>query len=163
MTDNLFGSDEVDDYIDDYVDEIRRERMFDRDQCPRGFEDILGLQDEEYETLGMEEIYPTGKYLDIEDIETTPRSPLLKEVQDANVRLATRLYKQSKDEKDDKNTVVSPLSIQLALAALNMGARGNTKLQIGRVIGGRLQKQERKQVFKALIRHLKGLRNIDYT
>jgi serpin B len=46
---------------------------------------------------------------------------------------------------------------------LNYGARGNTKRQIGRVIGGRLQKQERKQVFKTLVRHLKGFRNIDYT
>jgi len=164
LNDNLFGSDDVDDYVDDYVDEIRRERMFGRDQCPRDIEDILRSQDwtDEYDSYDMQDIVPSREYLNEEDTEM--RSwPLLKEVEDANVRLATRLYKQCKDEKDDKNTVVSPLSVQLALAALNIGARGNTKRQIGRVIGGRLQKQERKQVFKTLIRHLKGLRNIDYS
>jgi len=100
---------------------------------------------------------------DEEESQIRRGSPLLQEVEDANVKLAARLYKQSRDEKDDKNTVVSPLSIQLALAALNRGARGNTKRQIGRVIGGRLQKQERKQIFKQLIRQLKGHRQNDYS
>lgn len=90
-------------------------------------------------------------------------SDLIKEVHDANTKLATRLYKQCKDERDDKNTIVSPLSVQLALASLNYGARGNTKRQIGRVIAGRLQKHERRQVFKMLIRHLKGLQGLEYS
>jgi serpin B len=193
QNENLLGSDDVDDYIADYVDEIRRERMFDRDQCPRDLENILG-QDDEYETrdygnrrermferdqsprdfenmYGQEDEYETRDYENIrhrqnsylDDEEPQHGSHLIKEVEDANVKLASRLYKQSKDERDDKNTVVSPLSIQLALAALNQGARGNTKRQIGRAIGGRLQKQERKQIFKTLIRHLKGLRRNDYS
>jgi serpin B len=169
----LYGSDDTDDYTDDYVDEIRRERMFERDQCPRDVEEIEGqFQDDddeeirggryssEYEREGRR----GGRYTQLDDEESPIRgSPLIQEVEDANVKLASRLYKQSKDEKDDKNTVVSPLSVQLALAALNSGARGNTKRQIGRVIGGRLQKQERKQVFRQLIRHLKGLRQDDYS
>jgi serpin B len=247
----LFGSDDTDDYIDDYVDQIRRERMFDRDQCPRGFEDILGQEDEEYDNYDMEDNfrgrqypedmeemtsrrqhhrrqyptedmedmtsgrkhrqfrgrqYPTEDMEDMfqtedmegmrgrhqfrdeetegmgfrhqytgEDMEDTEgrqswgdddskiRSPLLKEVRDANVKLASRLYEQCKQEKDDKNTVVSPISVQLALATLNVGARGNTRRQIGRVIGGNLKTQERKQIFKTLVRHLKGFRNMDYS
>jgi serpin B len=180
----LYGSDDTDDYIDDYVDEIRRERRFERDQCPRDIEEIEGqFRDEydqdddegrrysqEYEREGRRH-HGGRRYSQFDDEEEqesrfTPirHSPLLQEVEDANVKLAARLYKQSKDEKDDKNTVVSPLSVQLALAALNSGARGNTKRQIGRVIGGRLQKQQRKQIFKQLIRHLKGLRqNDDYS
>jgi serpin B len=178
----LYGSDDTDDYIDDYVDEIRRERMLERDQCPRDIDEIEGrFEDEnEYDDDEQDE-FRGGRYshhqyeregrrgnrysqFDDEDETQTQRirgSPLLQEVEDANVKLAARLYKQSKDEKDDKNTVVSPLSIQLALAALNSGARGNTKRQIGRVIGGRLQKQQRKQIFRQLIRHLKGLRQTD--
>jgi serine protease inhibitor len=183
----LYGSDDTDDYIDDYVDEIRRERRFERDQCPRDIDEIEGQfrrenqyddqEDEddeemrggryshEYEREGRRGGHRYSQYDDEEESRTTSirRSPLLQEVEDANVKLAARLYKQSKDEKDDKNTVVSPLSVQLALAALNSGARGNTKRQIGRVIGGRLQKQQRKQIFKQLIRHLKGLRQNDYS
>lgn len=168
----LYGSDDTDDYIDDYVDEIRRERMLERDQCPRDIEEIEGqFQGEDEEEIrggrytSEREIRRGGRYAQLDDEEESRvrGSPLLQEVEDANVKLASRLYKQSKDEKDDKNTVVSPLSIQLALAALNSGARGNTKRQIGRVIGGRLQKQERKQIFRQLIRHLKGLRQNDYS
>jgi len=108
-----------------------------------GLEDIQGFQDEQYETGSTH--------------------TLLKEVQDANCKLATRLYKQCKDEKDDKNTVVSPLSVQVALAALNYGARGNTKRQIGRVIAGNLKKHERRQIFRKLVQHLKGFRQIEYS
>jgi len=189
---NLFGSDDTDDYIDDYVSEIRRERLCEqRGQCPRrDIDEMQGgryEQDDEYDQNNQfddEQEYPRGgrysqednemrqqggrrHYSDNEDETETEtygqQSELMKEVEDANTKLASRLYKQSKDEKDDKNTVVSPLSIQLALAALNQGARGNTKRQIGRVIGGRLQKQERKQVFRTLVRHLKGFRQNEYS
>jgi len=184
----LYGSDDVDDYVDDYVDEIRRERMLERNQCPRDTDDILGMwNDDQYDTeydnefdteFGgrgrFDDVLPGGN--DFDDIRGR-RSPLsgdideqpefgfdlLNEVADANSKLASRLYKESKEERDDKNTVVSPLSIQLALAALNYGTRGNTKRQIGRVIAGRLQKHERRQVFRTLIRHLKGLRNTEYS
>jgi serpin B len=192
MGNELYGSDDTDDYIDDYVEEIRRERRLERDQCPRDIDEIEGqFQDDQYDDeeeegirggrYNQESEFETegrrgreferegrrgGQYSQYEDEEESSRirgSPMLQEVEEANVRLAARLYKQSKDEKDDKNTVVSPLSIQLALAALNSGARGNTKRQIGRVIGGRLQKQQRKQIFKQLIRHLKGLRQNEYS
>jgi serpin B len=244
---NLFGSDDLDNHIDEYVEQIRRERMFDRDQCPRDFEDFLGQEDDEYETYDPEEMYgqstrrhrrtfPTEEmtedmpYGDEEtqwgqetegrrchgrqcygrqwtdetegmgygrqfgqetagmgygqewgqeeefgtegmeqtrpfygEEETTPRTTLLKEVRDANVKLTCRLYEQVKHEKDDKNTVVSPIAIQVALATLNAGARGNTRRQIAHVIAGNLKTQERKQIFRTLIRHLKGNRNTEYT
>jgi len=153
------------DEINQFDDEYQRQSPYQRQG--RQYED-----DEEYQRQGrrhsqeFDEMRRGGRrsQLDNEEYETQgPQSELIREVSDANVKLASRLYKQSKDEKDDKNTVVSPLSVQLALAALNVGARGNTKRQIGRVIAGRLQKQERKQVFKTLVRHLKGLRQNEYS
>lgn len=166
-SENLYGSDDVDDHIDDYVDQIRRERMFDRDQCPRDIDEISDLfqHDDEYDTSDDLEDIRGSRYSSrlLNEDDESSHSDLIQEVEDANAKLASRLYKQSKDEKDDKNTVVSPLSIQLALATLNKGARGNTKKQIARVIAGRLQKHERQQVFRALVRHLKGLRQNDYS
>jgi serpin B len=82
--------------------------------------------------------------------------PLLKEITHANCKLASKLYKQCHEERDDKNTVVSPISIQLALATLNAGARGNTRRQIARVIAGSLQTHERRQIYSTLVRKLKG-------
>jgi serpin B len=213
---DLYGSDDVDDHVDDYVDEIRRERMLERDQCPRDIDNILGGysdDDDEYDTTEFDDQYRgrrerysnddemqrgrvdmddeyrgrsssrrysnddemqhdrtdmddenvRGRWSLNEEDESEFGSPLLKEVADANCKLATRLYKESKEERDDKNIVVSPLSIQLALAALNYGTRGTTKRQIGRVIGGGLQKHERRQVFRSLVRRLKGLRGNDYS
>jgi serpin B len=162
---DLYGSDDVDsDYIENYADQIRRGRMCDRDQCPRDIDDILNLQDfDEYDTNEFD-IYQgqdrTDRYNVLSRLDEDEHefgSPLLKEVEDANNKLACRLYKESKEEKDDKNIVISPISIQLALAALNCGTRGNTKRQIGRIIGGRLQKNERRQVYSSLVRSLKGL------
>lgn len=97
-----------------------------------------------------------------ESMTTTGGNELIKEFEEANAKLASRLYKQCKDEKDDKNTVVSPLSVQLALAALNAGARGNTRRQIGRVIAGRLPTQQRKQIVRTLVRHLRQLGQNEY-
>lgn len=82
-----------------------------------------------------------------------------REVEEANTKLASRLYKQCKEERDDKNTVVSPISVQLGLAALNKGARGETRRQISKIIAGRLPLEQRKQVFKTIARSLKTLRN----
>lgn len=93
-----------------------------------------------------------------QDLNQAQAGPL-REVQQANTKLASRLYRQTKEEKDDKNTVSSPLSVQMALAALNQGARGNTKRQIARAIAGGLQQQERQQVFQALAQQYKQLNN----
>lgn len=162
-TGDLWGSDEVDDYVDDYVDVIGREKRCEFNQCPRDLEDFDDVyQTDRYDRTEWDDVDIRGRMSNFDD-ESGMGVGLLKEVEDANVKLASRLYKQCKDEKDDKNTIVSPLSIQLALAALNQGARGNTKLQIGRVIGGRLQKQERRQIFSTLVRQLKGLRQGDYS
>jgi len=99
-----------------------------------------------------------------EDDETETRQPVLKEVNNANIRLATRLYKQCKLERDDKNIVVSPLAVQFGCVGLIQGTRGVTKRQIGRVIGGPLPLETRKHMMKSLVRHFKKTaRNSQYS
>jgi len=148
--------------------EVEYEQMDEFDQSPRRRNQNTRRHQRQYENEyspyeNVDQLESDDEYETTISSKTGLRSDLIKEVEDANVKLASRLYTQSKDEKDDKNTVVSPLSVQLALAALNAGARGNTKRQIGRVIGGRLQKRERKQVFRTLVRHLKGLGQNEYS
>jgi serine protease inhibitor len=73
-----------------------------------------------------------------------------------NCKLASKLYKQAKQQNDDKNTVVSPAAVQLALAAIQRGARGQTKRQIQRLIGSRLNQQQQQQAHSALQQVLQG-------
>lgn len=187
---NLYGSDDVDYYVDDYLHEIRRQRGPEGQQCPRDTDENSGRCDEyesednedesnEYDQQGRRDNELRrrwsrdesdewsneyrGRWSRDDESETEFGSSSLKEVHDANTKLASRLYKESKDEKDDKNIVVSPLSVQLALAALNYGTRGTTRRQIGRVIAGSLKKEERRQVFKTLLRRLSGLHGAEYS
>jgi serpin B len=85
-----------------------------------------------------------------------PKYQLLRELEQPNVHLASKLYKQAKQENDDKNTVVSPASLQLALAALQRGARGHTKRQLQRVTGAGLTKRQIRQAHTALQQSLHG-------
>jgi serpin B len=73
------------------------------------------------------------------------------------------LYKQAKQENDDKNTVVSPAAVQLTLAALQKGARGNTKAQIRRAQCPGLTQQQCQQAHAAMIRSLKATQNVQQT
>jgi serpin B len=86
----------------------------------------------------------------------TPKYHLLQELEQTNTHLASKLYKQAKQENDDKNTVVSPSAIQLALAAIAHGAQGNTHRQIRRVIGAALTRQQNRQAHAALHQALHG-------
>jgi len=85
-----------------------------------------------------------------------PKYQLLQELEQPNYKLASKLYKQAKEQNDDKNTVVSPAAVQLALAALQRGARGQTKRQIQRLIGSRLNQQQQQQAHAALQQVLQG-------
>jgi serpin B len=85
-----------------------------------------------------------------------PKYQLLQELEQPNCKLASKLYKQAKQQNDDKNTVVSPAAVQLALAAIQRGARGQTKRQIQRLIGSRLNQQQQQQAHSALQQVLQG-------
>jgi len=85
-----------------------------------------------------------------------PNYRLVQELEQTNAHLASKLYKQAKQENDDKNTVVSPSAIQLALAAIARGAQGNTHRQIRRVIGAALNRQQNRQAHTALQQVLHG-------
>jgi serpin B len=85
-----------------------------------------------------------------------PQYQLLQDLEQPNCQLASKLYKQAKQENDDKNTVVSPTAVQLALAALNRGARGNTKRQLQQLIGAGLGQQQQQHAHAALQQCLKG-------
>jgi serpin B len=86
----------------------------------------------------------------------SPRFQLLQALEQVNSQLASKLYQQAKQENDDKNTVVSPAALQQALAAIQRGARGNTKRQIQRIIGGGLNQQQTQQAHAALQQSLQG-------
>jgi len=92
-----------------------------------------------------------------------PNYQLLHKLEKPNCHLAAKLYKQAKQENDDKNTVVSPAAVQLTLAALQKGARGNTKQQIKRVQCPQLTQQQCQQAHAALIRTLKATNNVQQT
>jgi serpin B len=81
---------------------------------------------------------------------------LLQDLEQVNSQLAAKLYKQAKQENDDKNTVVGPAAVQLALAAIKRGARGNTKRQIQRLIGAGLSQKQSQQAHAALQQSLQG-------
>jgi serpin B len=85
-----------------------------------------------------------------------PKFNLLQALEEANSQLASKLYEQAKQENDDKNTVVSPTAVQLALAAIKRGARGNTQRQIQRVLNAGLTKQQAQQAHAALQQSLQG-------
>jgi len=86
----------------------------------------------------------------------SPKYQHLQALEQANTQLAAKLYKQAKQENDDKNTVVSPAAVQLAAAAIKRGARGNTKRQLQRILGAGLNNQQTRQAHAALQNSLQG-------
>lgn len=58
------------------------------------------------------------------------------------MELYLKLFKSSALTTKDKNTLVSPLSIQLALAMTANGADGETKAQMEKLLGGKLTIEE---------------------
>ena len=56
--------------------------------------------------------------------------------------LAVKLFKSSALATKDENTLVSPLSIQLALAMTANGANGETKAQMEKLLGGEIKLEQ---------------------
>jgi len=85
-----------------------------------------------------------------------PKYELLQKLDQINAQLAARLHQETKQMDDDKNTVVSPVSVQLALAALAQGAHGNTKKQLSQLLDFGMSKNQNQNAYAALTRALKG-------
>jgi len=85
-----------------------------------------------------------------------PNYQLLKKLDKVNAQLAAKLHTHAKHTADDRNFVVSPVAVQLALAAINQGARGNTKRQINQLLDSGLPKNQNHNAYAALARMLKG-------
>jgi serpin B len=151
----------------DTDDEIEgTEQCYGRHCSPLGLDDEFKPHTSEFDTTDdLRNIYePTyGSSQKKSILRQKLGVQVAREVEESNTKLASRLYKQCKEERDDKNTVVSPISVQLGLAALNKGARGETRRQIAKIIAGRLPLEQRKQVFKTIARSLKTLRTEDYS
>ena len=54
----------------------------------------------------------------------------------ASLDFAVELFKRSSNENENENTLISPLSVQLALAMTLNGAKGKTKTEMETVLGG---------------------------
>lgn len=85
-----------------------------------------------------------------------PNYQLLQHLEQTNAQLAAKLHKEAKDGSDDKNTVVSPVAVQMALAAIKQGARGDTKRQISQLLAAGISSSQEDNAHAALIRSLKG-------
>ncbi|MBE6674971.1 MAG: serine protease [Ruminococcaceae bacterium] len=58
------------------------------------------------------------------------------------ITLALKLFKASANESNGKNVLISPLSIQLALAMTANGANGQTKAEMEKLLGGNISLEE---------------------
>ncbi len=85
-----------------------------------------------------------------------------KEIDDAfiqnQMKLGLELFQLSVAETPDKNTMISPLSIQLALAMTANGAAGNTKVQMEQVLAGNHKIED---LNKYLYTYVNGLPNAE--
>jgi len=90
-----------------------------------------------------------------------PNYDLLRNLDQINTQLAAKLHMQARQMNDDRNTVVSPVGVQLALAAVNQGARGNTKRQINQLLDYGMPKNQNQNAYSALARVLKGQNSPD--
>ncbi|MBQ2676832.1 MAG: serpin family protein [Clostridia bacterium] len=60
----------------------------------------------------------------------------------SQIRLAVELFKASSSKNTGENLLISPLSIQLALAMTANGANGKTKQEMEQLLGGEISLQE---------------------
>ena len=61
------------------------------------------------------------------------------------MRLAIQLLQKSTEEFEGENVLISPLSVQLALAMAGNGASGETRIQMEKLVGGKLSLEELNQ------------------
>jgi len=85
-----------------------------------------------------------------------PNFNLLQKLDRVNAQLAAKLHRDAKQISDDKNIVVSPVAVQLALAAVAQGARGSTKRQITQLLNAGIPKSQGQNAYAALTKALKG-------
>lgn len=72
----------------------------------------------------------------------------------SQMKLALDLFQSSVQESKDENVLISPLSIQLALAMTANGATGETRVEMEKVLGGELSTED---LNKYLYSYVKGL------
>lgn len=133
----------------------QRKQTFEDDEEEFGFDD---QDDQEYQDSDMGQ-HQKRKYSPMDSDqghECRPNYNLLKHLEQTNFQLATKLHKAAKDINDDKNTVVSPVALQLSLAAMKQGARGDTKREISQVLATGLPKNQEDNAHAALTRILRG-------
>ena len=70
------------------------------------------------------------------------------------MNLAVKLFQESNRADSGKNTLISPLSIQLALAMTANGAKGETRAEMEQLLGGDIPLEELNQYLKAYVKSL---------
>lgn len=68
--------------------------------------------------------------------------------------LSLKLFKESSRESGGENTLVSPLSIQLALAMTANGATGQTKAEMEKLLGGEINLSELNEYLNTYVQNL---------
>ena len=72
----------------------------------------------------------------------------------SQIRLAVELFQSSVLESKDENVLISPLSIQLALAMTANGADGNTKAEMEALLGGEISLEDLNEYLYSYVNNL---------
>ena len=72
----------------------------------------------------------------------------------AQMDFATELFRRSAEKTDGENTLISPLSVMIALAMTANGADGNTRVQMENVLGGALALEELNEYLHTFVEKL---------
>ena len=72
----------------------------------------------------------------------------------SQMRLAVELFQSSVMESKDENVLISPLSIQLALAMTANGADGNTKAEMEALLGGEISLEDLNEYLYSYVNNL---------
>ena len=107
--------------------------------------DDVGNEDEKSQTVDLMSGYTSG---------TLITNPINEAFVLNQWRLALELFKGSNNESAEGNVLISPLSIQLALAMTANGAEGETKSQMERLLGGEYTIDELNAYLKTYVSNL---------
>ena len=77
----------------------------------------------------------------------------------SQMRLAVDLFQSSVLESKDENVLISPLSIQLALAMTANGADGNTKAEMEALLGGEISLEDLNEYLYSYVNNLPSAEN----
>lgn len=78
---------------------------------------------------------------------------------ESQMELSLALFKNAAKESDDENTLISPLSLQIALAMVANGADGDTKKEIEELIGSGTETERLNKFLKSYIDTLTADKN----